>query len=99
MQMRDALLLRDFRQSIANFRRRGRAAKDSAADHAQIKPAAADHQRISSARRDVFDRRARKLRELGHVERLVGIAHIYQMMRHAPAISADGFAVPRSIPR
>jgi hypothetical protein len=86
MQMRDAQLRRDFRLSIANFGRRGRSAKDSAADYAEIKSAAANYQRISPARRDILDSRTSKLRELRHVERLIGIAHIYKMMRYAPAI-------------
>ena len=91
MQMRGAALGGDFRQSVPNFRRRGRPAKNPAADHAQIKPAAADDQRISPPRRDLLDSRARKLRELRHVERLAGTAHIYKMMRHAPAVFGRRF--------
>ena len=41
---------------------------------------------ISPARRDVVDSRARELRELSHVERLVGIVHVDKMMRYAPTI-------------
>ncbi len=73
-------------QLAPDFIRSSRSAEDSAAQRSKIKPAPAHHQRMASAPRDVDNRRARHRDEFRDVERLVGHANIYKVMRHAAAL-------------
>src|SRR5713226_6765857 len=88
MQKINSTLVRDFAESASNFERRARALKDPAANHAQIEPAPADDDRKAPARGDTRDCLPRQLRKLSHVQRLIGIAHVYKMMRRAAPILA-----------
>ncbi len=86
MQFRDAAIRGDSVQFRAVLARGARPGENSAAQDAQIKPAAADDDYRAPARGDFGDRRARHRGELRDVDRRVGIAYVDQMMRHARAI-------------